>query len=274
MGRLGIGKSEYHREHRRAIAAVASILSARWQVGGEPTLRQTSSRSGLPRLPRPLTRLIGRGPELTHLEHLMETERLVTLTGAGGCGKTRLAIELALELAPTVADGVWWIDLAALSDPALLPNVVLASIGAREMPGQPILETLVVHLGPRSALLVFDNCEHLIEACAQVAESLLQACSDVRVLATSREALGIGGEVNWRVPSLTFPDSHGQPMSMEAIGAYEAVRLFVDRARLVRPDFSVTPASAQVVAQVCGQLDGLPLAIELGGQPSERAVTP
>src|SRR5216683_1511619 len=106
--RLGIGKSEYHREHGRAIRAVASILDARWQVGGEATRHQTSSRAGLPRLPRPLTRLIGRGPELTRLKHLVETERLVTLTGPGGCGKTRLAIELALELAPTVADGFWW----------------------------------------------------------------------------------------------------------------------------------------------------------------------
>src|SRR6195256_1675996 len=117
--RLGIGKSEYHREHVRAIRAVASILQARWRVRADATPRRSSSQAGPLRLPRPLTRLIGREPELAHLKRLVEAERLVTLTGAGGCGKTRLAIELALDLAPSVADGVWFIDLAALSEAAL-----------------------------------------------------------------------------------------------------------------------------------------------------------
>ena len=265
--RLGIGKSEYHREHGRAVRAVASILRARWQVSDGTTRgapRAATSTVGTQhRFPRPLTRLIGRGPELARIRNLMETERLVTLTGSGGCGKTRLAVEFALEWLTIGADGVWFVDLAPLAEAALVPHLVLTSIGAREVPGQPVLATLASCLGPRSALLVFDNCEHVIEACAELAESLLQECPGLRVLATSREALGVGGEVKFRVPSLAFPSAHDGPMTVEAIGNYEAVRLFVDRARLVQPDFSLTAATSESVAQVCCQLDGIPLAIEL-----------
>lgn len=262
---LGIGKSEYHREHGRAIQAVASILRARWQLSTGPTRTPQSSSpvSVMRHLPRPLTRLIGRQPELAHIKQLVETERLVTLTGVGGCGKTRLAVELVLELAPALAEDVCFVDLAALHEAALVPQVILASIGAREMPGQPVLTALLAYLNPRSAVLVLDNCEHLIDACAHLVDSLLRACSGVHVLATSREPLGVGGEVTWRVPSLSFPDPHARPMSIAAVADYEAVRLFVDRARLVRRDFALTAANAQAVAQVCGQLDGIPLAIEL-----------
>jgi hypothetical protein len=187
--RLGIGKSEYHREHGRAVRAVASILQARWQIGEGPARgtppAATSSVGARHRLPRPLTRLIGRGAELARIRTLMGPERLVTLTGTGGCGKTRLAVEFALERLTAAAESVWFVDLAALSAPGLVPHVVLASIGAREVPGQQVLATLVSSLGPRPALLVFDNCEHLIEACAELAELLLQECPGLRLLATS-----------------------------------------------------------------------------------------
>ncbi len=150
-----------------------------------------------------LSSFVGREKELAEVKRLLENTRLLTLTGSGGCGKTRLALAVASELVEGFEDGVWLVDLAPLADPSLVPQAVASTLGVREQPGRPLLETLSGYLSFKKVLLVLDNCEHLIEACAELAESLLRSCPELRVLATSREALGITGEVAWPVPSLS-----------------------------------------------------------------------
>jgi non-specific serine/threonine protein kinase len=209
-----------------------------------------------------LTSFVGRAREIEETIRLLGTERLLTLTGPGGSGKTRLALAVASELVDRFKDGVWLVDLASLSDPDLVPQAVASILGARETPGTPLVETLVDYLEPRNVLLVLDNCEHLIEGCASLAETLLRRCPDVRVLATSREALGVAGETLFDVPPLSLPDPH-HLQAVEGLPHYEASSLFVERARTVRPDFSVTGGNAMAIAQVCYRLDGMPLAIEL-----------
>jgi len=156
--------------------------------------------------------------------------RLLTLTGAGGVGKTRLALHVAGGLLAAFPDGVWLIQLAPLADPALLPQAVAAPLGVQERPRQPLLESLVVHLRPRALLLVLDSCEHLVDACTRLAERLLADCPALRILATSREPLSIPGEAAWRVPCLAAPDPRRLP-SREELARYPAVRLSVERAR-------------------------------------------
>jgi predicted ATPase/DNA-binding CsgD family transcriptional regulator len=212
-------------------------------------------------LPSELSSFVGRERELAEIKRLLEKSRLLTLTGPGGCGKTRLALA-AGELAEGFDDGVWLVELAPLADPALVPQAVASVLGAREQPGHSLTETLSDHLRPRSLLLVLDNCEHLIEACATLAEALLRSCPELRVLATSREALGIVGEVAWPVPSLSLPDLRRLP-EVESLSRYESARLFVERAVAVKPDFAITERNAPAIAQICYRLDGIPLAIEL-----------
>jgi predicted ATPase len=199
---------------------------------------------------------------MAEIEKLLVESRLLTLTGPGGSGKTRLALAMASELAGRFEGGVWLVQLAPLSDPDLLPQAVASVLGVRETPGTPLAETLVDYLKPRNVLLVLDNCEHLIGACASFAEALLRRCPDLRVLATSREALGVAGETLFAVPPLSLPDPH-HLQAAEGLPHYEASRLFVERARMVRPDFSVTGGNAMTIAQICYRLDGMPLAIEL-----------
>jgi predicted ATPase/class 3 adenylate cyclase len=213
-------------------------------------------------LPRQLTTFIGREPQMAEVKQLLATTSLLTLTGSGGCGKTRLALQVAAELLEEYADGVWLVELAALADPALLPQTVAAALGLREEPNRPLTATLVDYLRPKSLLLVLDNCEHLLTACAQLADTLLRAAPHLRVLASSREGLGIAGELTYRVPSLSLPDPRSLP-PVERLAEYEAVSLFLDRARFSRPGFSLTPQNAAAVAQICQRLDGIPLAIEL-----------
>jgi predicted ATPase/DNA-binding SARP family transcriptional activator/Tfp pilus assembly protein PilF len=203
---------------------------------------------GAPKLPLPLTGLIGRDDELASVEKMLAGARLLTLTGTGGVGKTRLALAAAQDLSSRYADGAFLVELAPLADPDLLPQHVLAALGFREEPGHGPPETLAAHLGPRHLLLVLDNCEHLVGASAALAEGLLRSCPRLTVLATSREPLGVGGEVTWRVPSLS-------PAG--------AMALFVERARAVRPDIAVTDDEGPVLAQLCQRLDNIPLAIEL-----------
>jgi predicted ATPase/DNA-binding CsgD family transcriptional regulator len=186
----------------------------------------------------------------------------LTLTGPGGCGKTRLALAAAEELVGKFEDGVWLVDLAPLADPSLVPQAVASTPGVREQPGRSLTETLSEYLASKKVLLVLDNCEHLIEACAELADSLLRSCPELRVLATSREALGIAGEVAWPVLSLSLPDLRRVP-DTDSLPRYEAARLFVERARAVKPDFALTDDNAMAVAHVCYRLDGIPLAIEL-----------
>jgi predicted ATPase/class 3 adenylate cyclase len=222
-------------------------------------------------LPVQLTSFIGREKELADLAHALTTTRLLTVTGTGGCGKTRLALQVAADQVDRFPEGVWVVELATLADPTLVPQAVAAALGVREEPGQPLLATLLAALRARSLLLVLDNCEHLLDACARLAEAILRGCPRVQMLATSREVLGIGGEVTRRVPSLTVPRPEQLP-PFEQLIQYEAVRLFVERALAVQPAFVVTNQNAPAVAQICWRLDGIPLAIELAAARA-RVVT-
>jgi predicted ATPase/class 3 adenylate cyclase len=213
-------------------------------------------------LPLQLTSFVGREREQAEVRRLLATARLLTLTGTGGCGKTRLALQVGAELADAFADGVWFVDLAPLADPALVPQAVASALGVHEVPGRSLRETLADSLRRSDVLLILDNCEHLLDACAQLADALLRACPRLRILATSRELLGIAGENAWRVPSLTLPDARQTP-AVAGLTQYDAVRLFIDRALAALPTFAVTNQNAPAVAQLCWRLDGIPLAIEL-----------
>ena len=212
--------------------------------------------------PVPLTTFIGREREIAELRVLAVSTRLLTLTGAGGCGKTRLALELAANVLDRFPDGVWVVDLAALSEPGLVTQTVASTLDVREGPNRPLHDALLDYVRNRQMLLLLDNCEHLITPCAQLADVLLRAAVRLRILATSRERLGITGETVWRVPSLSLPEPL-QAVSVETLLQHDAVRLFVERACAVDPAFVLTPAAALLVAQVCHRLDGIPLAIEL-----------
>jgi len=213
-------------------------------------------------LPYQLTSFIGREQEIAQLEELVTANRLVTLTGAGGVGKTRLAIEVASRLVDAFADGVWVVELAALSDRRRVSQAVAQALEIKEQPTRPLIETLSDYLASKKLLLVLDNVEHLIEACVRVIDEIVRHNQDVTVLVTSRERLGMAGELTYRVPSLTVPDP-GDNVAPGALLAYEGVRLFVDRAKLVRPDFRVASENAVSLASICYRLDGIPLAIEL-----------
>ena len=213
-------------------------------------------------LPRQLTSFVGREREMAEVKRLLSAATLVTLTGSGGAGKTRLALQVAADLLDQYQDGVWLAELAALSDPVLVPKTVASALNAPEQPGRALTETLVDVLRSKTLLLVLDNCEHLLTACAQLVQVLLGACPGLRVVATSREPLGIPGEVIWRVPSLSAPASNASS-PLEQLIQYEAIQLFVDRAALVSPGFRLKRDNAVLVAQVVQRLDGIPLAIEL-----------
>ena len=219
-----------------------------------------------------LTSFVGRTTELVEVTKLMGEARLVTITGPGGAGKTRLAVEVGTQLQASVPDGVWLVELAPLSDPSSLPRAVAAVLGVREPTsvaptpgggpeGPPREEEwLVEYLGAKNALLVFDNCEHVVEAAAGLVQRLLAHCSQLRVLATSREPLAVPGEVQWPIPPLGSPVVGA---SEAEVASSEAVRLFTERAAAVQPSFILTPKTALVVADICRRLDGIPLAIEL-----------
>ncbi|MSP12497.1 MAG: adenylate/guanylate cyclase domain-containing protein, partial [Chloroflexi bacterium] len=213
-------------------------------------------------LPVQLTSFIGREKEMADIKRLLPSTHLLTLTGVGGTGKTRLSLQVAADLLEEFADGVWLVELAPLADPALVPQAVATALGVREESGRPLLATLTDYLRAKHLLLILDNCEHLVAACIQVAEALLRACPHLKMLATSREALGITGESIFHVPSLPLPDPLRLP-PVETLTQYEAIRLFIDRAVAVKSDFTVTNANAPAVAQICHRLDGIPLAIEL-----------
>jgi predicted ATPase len=213
-------------------------------------------------LPIPMTSFIGREKEITEVKELSQKSRLVTLTGAGGCGKTRLARELAITLVEEYRDGVWFVDLSPVMDPDLIAKSIAEALSIKEEPDKPIIETLINKIKDKSLLILLDNCEHLVQACAEVVNKLLQNAGDIRILATSREALYIPGEVIWRIPSLSFPNP-GSRVVIDDIGRYESIKLFTDRAALGKSEFTVNSQNVSAVAQICSQIEGIPLAIEL-----------
>jgi predicted ATPase/class 3 adenylate cyclase/DNA-binding CsgD family transcriptional regulator len=245
-------------------------------------------------LPGELTSFVGRSAELAQIGTSLEQARLFTLTGAGGCGKTRLALQVAADAMDRHPDGVWWVELARLEHSTLLAAAVSTAVDLREVPGRAVLDTLVEHLRGRRVLVALDNCEHLLAACAELVDVLLRACPSLTILATSRAPLGVPGEITWRVPSMSLPaeppgagvpqgPGRGVPQGpgagvpqgpgagvpqdqrdpIEALRQSDAVSLFIDRAMQVHQDFVITTANAPAVAQICHDLDGIPLAIEL-----------
>ncbi|MBI3971685.1 MAG: tetratricopeptide repeat protein [Chloroflexi bacterium] len=263
---------------RNGIASRAAGVDASSARGDEP-------RHNLPHAP---TSFVGRRRELDEVRRLLMLARLVTLTGPGGCGKTRLALEAAAGLFRSFPDGIWQVELAELAEPALVPGAVAVAVGASPAPVQQARQTavddVVDRVGARQLLLVLDNCEHVIEACAGLAQTLLRACPQVRIVATSRQALGIEGEAVCHVPSLAVPEparagyvvhhpkwsntsmasrSRQVGLDVAALAQHEAIQLFVERARLVRPAFALTAENAPAVLEICRRLDGLPLALEL-----------
>ncbi|UVO14384.1 LuxR C-terminal-related transcriptional regulator [Mycobacterium sp. SVM_VP21] len=213
-----------------------------------PPLR-TGNAGHEPYFPTPLTSFVGRDAELTELRRLVDGNRLVTLTGSGGVGKTRLALQVAEEFVDRFRDGAWCVDLAPISDPDRIPERVTHVLGLPDRPDRSPVDALVHFIADRQLMLVLDNCEHLLDACARLTDTLLAAGAELTIVATSREPLGVAGEVTWKTPSLSLGD--------------EAVELFRQRARLVRPGFTDTDGDAALVAEICRRLDGVPLAIEL-----------
>jgi predicted ATPase/class 3 adenylate cyclase len=239
----------------RVFQAIAQDLPAEL-----PPLRTTHSHPN--NLPTQLTSFVGREKELADIQKLLLGTHILTLVGPGGTGKTRLSLQVASALLDRFPDGLWLVELAPILDPLLVPRTTAMTIGLRDEPQRPVIDMLCDYLREKKMLILLDNCEHLVGACAQMADRILHTAPDVRILASSREALGIGGEVTYRVPSLGLPDLGHLP-STESLSQYEAVKLFIHRARSAVPSFSVTNENAPAVAQICYRLDGIPLAIEL-----------
>ncbi|MCB0097408.1 MAG: hypothetical protein KDE46_16875, partial [Caldilineaceae bacterium] len=221
-------------------------------------------------LPLPLSGFIGRERDLAELRQQVAASRLVTLTPAGGCGKTRLALQLAKLVSTTFADGVWLVDLTALRDPLLVPQLMAQTFGLRLLSNQPVLETLLTFMQPQQMLLILDNCEHLIAACAQLTHYLLSNAPALHIVATSREPLMIAGETVYPLEGLAWPsfavETAGAPayhLDPQALLHYDAVRLFTERAHAISPQFKLTTANAPAIVEICRRLDGIPLALEL-----------
>ena len=213
-------------------------------------------------LPLQLNRFIGRERAIDEIKRTLWSTRLLTLTGPGGCGKTRLALKVAEELNDAFGDGVWLIELASLSDATLIVRTMMTALDMHEQTGRTPAEALIEQLQPRELLLVLDNCEHLIDGCAELAMTLLQHCSGLRILATSREVLNIAGEIAWPVPPLSTIDPQ-RSVDAAALQTSEAACLFLDRATAAQADFAVSDQAATAIAQICRRLDGMPLAFEL-----------
>jgi predicted ATPase len=213
-----------------------------------PPLRTTKAPV-VQRFPKQLTSFVGREAQIREVRGMLADNRLVTLTGAGGAGKTRMAIQVGGQISGDFGDGAWYVDLAPIADPDSVPITVARALGLPDQPGRSTVDTILKFIGDREMLLVLDNCEHLLDASAKLVIALLDSCAGLTLLTTSREPIGVAGEVTWRVPSLSLSD--------------EAIELFADRARLTAPDFVVDEANVDGVGEICRRLDGMPLAIEL-----------
>ncbi|MDR3403386.1 MAG: adenylate/guanylate cyclase domain-containing protein [Chthoniobacter sp.] len=230
-----------------------------------PALRSLESVPN--NLPVQLTTFIGRERELGEVKRLLGSTRLLTLTGSGGTGKTRLSLQVAAELLEQFHDGVWFVEFAAIDDGALVVETVAGALDLRQEPERSLVTTLTSFLRNKQLLIILDNCEHVVAACARLAETLLRSCPQLRILASSREPLSIAGETAWPLPPLSLPnhwrDLGDGPDAFERLSEYEAVRLFIDRATLARPAFQPTNENIVTIAQICWRLDGIALAIEL-----------
>jgi predicted ATPase/DNA-binding SARP family transcriptional activator/DNA-binding CsgD family transcriptional regulator len=259
LGELGTEPAASSRALREEIAAghfplleTPSLVSAPEKPPG----------AGKNNLPTPRTSFVGRQREIVESKRVLAMTRLMTFTGTGGSGKTRLALEVARDLIGAYPDGVWLVELAPLSEGKLVPQAVARTMRVREQPGRPLIDALTEALHKKTTLLVLDNCEHLADSVSHLADQLLNSCSHLRVLSTSRKTLEVEGEVVWRVSSLSVPDTDQLPTAEELM-RYDAVRLFVERAQLRLSAFEITPHNATAVAEVCRKLEGIPLAIEL-----------
>jgi predicted ATPase len=246
-----------HLEHEPQWVTRLLELAKQARLGELPETRKMVTPNNLPAF---LTTFIGREKEQAEILQLIGTQRLVTLTGSGGVGKTRISLKVGEQVLDKYANGVWLAELAPLSDPELLPQTVASVFGIVSQSTSSHTELLINFLRPKTALLILDNCEHLLDAGAHFADTLLKHCPHLKILATSREALGILGEIVYHMPSLGLPDIQ---QTLEKFRAYESVRLFEERAQLARPDFKLRMENASAVAQICSRLDGIPLAIEL-----------
>ncbi len=225
-----------------------------------PPLKTLDARPN--NLPVQLSGFIGRADEIKHAKELLKNNRLLTLTGAGGLGKTRFSLQVASDLIDDFANGVWFVELAAVSDPVFLPITIINDLRLKEEQKKTPEETLADHLKDKEILIILDNCEQIIESCAKLTENLLLTCPKLKVIATSREALNCIGEQTYRIPPLTLPDPDHK-YTPEQLTQYESVRLFIERALAVNPNFRVTNENSTALAEVCLRLDGIPLAVEL-----------
>jgi len=211
-------------------------------------------------LPQQISSFVGRGHETAEVRRLLARSRLLTLVGVGGIGKTRLALQVAAETHDAYPDGVWFVELGSITDASLVPSSVAQVLGVRERSGIDLTQTLCNHLKSRRLLLLLDNCEHLIDACAALAAALLLAAPEIRVLASSREQLQVAGEQIYAVPPLSLPAPDG---NLESLARSEAAQMFIERVRLQEPAFVLTERPAVAIASICNHLDGIPLALEL-----------
>jgi predicted ATPase/DNA-binding SARP family transcriptional activator len=255
---FGIAPSEQTR------ALYEKLKAGKEKIGAGTTIPEVVKRIEIPgtNVPVPLTSFVGREKEVEEIIKMLGKKRLVTLMGAGGMGKTRLAIQASNKLIGKFKDGIWWVELVGLNDPALIKQEIAKVLDVREVSNRPITDALVEHLQKRHVLLVLDNCEHLIVGCAQLVDLLLSSCKNLKILATSREALDILSETIWTVPSLALPNL-GENLSAQRLKKYESIHLFTERAEGIQPQFRLTDQNTRAVAQICHRLSGMPLAIEL-----------